>query len=281
VPAARAPSARRPRDPLLGFCAPSATQPTRSASPGFASPGTFRPRGFTPPRRVAPLPARGPEGPLPLMGFAPRPASPAWRVATPGTLAFSSCNEASSSEEHEVRCPRYPGCRPGRPARSKPVGRTGTNWRTRLPPVSGCPPWPSRRPKPPHLPGRRWERSAGKPARRTRVSGVASRVRRVSEESRTVPQGSAPVMRSGASGARLRVAPACLTEFGGCRGLRPVWPSPSGCPDHSGPSMSPVFQRASRSGRRGRIKSYHLMCKKLKLDRTPHLFQNCSHHALR
>jgi hypothetical protein len=55
------------------------------------------------------------------------------------------------------------------------------------------------------------------------------------------------MMHSGASGALLRSAPACFAESGGCRGLRPVWPSLPGCPDRSGPSVSPAFQRASRS----------------------------------
>jgi len=38
-------------------------------NPGLASPGTFRPRGFSPPRRVPPLLLCAPEGTLPLLGF--------------------------------------------------------------------------------------------------------------------------------------------------------------------------------------------------------------------
>jgi hypothetical protein len=40
-----------------------------SLNPGVASPGTFRPRGFSPPRRFAPRIASRPRGPLPSMGF--------------------------------------------------------------------------------------------------------------------------------------------------------------------------------------------------------------------
>lgn len=51
---------RRPWSPtpLLGFLAPPATWVTGSANPGLASPGTFRPRGFSPPRRFSPPPLR-------------------------------------------------------------------------------------------------------------------------------------------------------------------------------------------------------------------------------
>jgi hypothetical protein len=173
----------------------------------------FRPRGFPPPRRFSPLPICSPEGLLPLMGFALRPASPAWRVATPGTLACLSCNEASSSEEHEVRCSRRPGCRPGRLVGPVSVGRTGVNRRTKLP--AGVRGHPGRREgRSPHTsPVRRWERSAGKPARRTRARGFASWDRRASEETRTGPSGTAPGTHSGASGAHLRRAPACPAEL--------------------------------------------------------------------
>jgi hypothetical protein len=43
--------------PLLGFHAPPATPAEGSVSPGPTSPGTFRPRGFSPPRRLALPPA--------------------------------------------------------------------------------------------------------------------------------------------------------------------------------------------------------------------------------
>jgi hypothetical protein len=43
--------------PLLGFFAPSAASAERSVCPGLASPGTVRPRGFSPPRRFALPPA--------------------------------------------------------------------------------------------------------------------------------------------------------------------------------------------------------------------------------
>jgi len=41
-------SAQRPRIPLLGFLRPSSDRVRRYAQPGFASPGTFRPRGCDP-----------------------------------------------------------------------------------------------------------------------------------------------------------------------------------------------------------------------------------------
>ena len=103
-------------------------------------PGTFRPRGFTPPRRVAPLPTCGPEGPLPLLGFAPRPASPAWRVATPGTLAFRRATRPQALRNTRSAARDSPEYRPGRRARSLFVGRTNLTWRTRLLPGSGWPP---------------------------------------------------------------------------------------------------------------------------------------------
>jgi len=43
--------------PSWGFSPLKRHEPKRSVSPGFASPGTLRPRGFSPPRRFAPSPA--------------------------------------------------------------------------------------------------------------------------------------------------------------------------------------------------------------------------------
>jgi len=47
----------RTGSPLLGFPAPTAASAEGSVCPGLASPGTVRPRGFSPPRRVALPPA--------------------------------------------------------------------------------------------------------------------------------------------------------------------------------------------------------------------------------
>jgi len=59
--------------PSWGSSVPSTTSVLGYAVPGFASPGTFRPRGFSPPRRFTPLTPwsrRGkPRRSLPLLGF--------------------------------------------------------------------------------------------------------------------------------------------------------------------------------------------------------------------
>jgi len=69
----RRPRPVRPVFPSWGCLAPSTLSTAGSASPGFASPGTFRPRSFSLPRRFTPRTpcfSRGkPRDPLPLLGF--------------------------------------------------------------------------------------------------------------------------------------------------------------------------------------------------------------------
>jgi hypothetical protein len=58
--------------PSLGFLPRRRHQHRESTCPGFASPGTFRPRGFAPPRRFAPPDAlRVCFTPLASLGFCP------------------------------------------------------------------------------------------------------------------------------------------------------------------------------------------------------------------
>jgi len=91
--------------------APSATSMCRSASPGFASPGTFRPRSFTLPRRFAPCTPCGPRRDCcRSWGSELRdcPARFALRVAArcaPSALTVPGSTPSSSSEEQEVKGP--------------------------------------------------------------------------------------------------------------------------------------------------------------------------------
>jgi hypothetical protein len=77
--------------PSLGFLPLQRHQRKESTRPGFASPGPFRPRGFSPPRRFTPPRAlRACFIPLTLMGFHPpgvfppkKPPSPRRRGSCP------------------------------------------------------------------------------------------------------------------------------------------------------------------------------------------------------
>jgi hypothetical protein len=62
--------------PSWGSSAPSAAWACGSAHPGFASPGTFRPRGFSPPRRLTPRTLCGPQGTAATPGVRWSPADP-------------------------------------------------------------------------------------------------------------------------------------------------------------------------------------------------------------
>jgi hypothetical protein len=56
--------------PLMEFCAPSTLSPSESTPPRLATPGTFRPQGFSPSRRVTPRPdARSYFIPVSPLGF--------------------------------------------------------------------------------------------------------------------------------------------------------------------------------------------------------------------
>jgi hypothetical protein len=68
-------------DSSLGVLSPTTTSANRSGSPGFASPGTFRPQGFDPLAGLLPGARCRPEGRRPPMGFtlqgtSLRPAAP-------------------------------------------------------------------------------------------------------------------------------------------------------------------------------------------------------------
>jgi hypothetical protein len=83
--------------PSWGSFAPSTLSTTGSASPGFASPGTFRPRGLSPPRRFTPLPSCDLEGRCRSWGF--------FRSAHRARLASSStrCRKPLRAERNLVR----------------------------------------------------------------------------------------------------------------------------------------------------------------------------------
>jgi hypothetical protein len=80
-----------PSAPLLGFLAPPATWATGSARPGLTSPGTFRPRRFSRPRRFAPPPLceRVIDRCHSWGSLVPRPfrAPGPWRVSAPQPVA--------------------------------------------------------------------------------------------------------------------------------------------------------------------------------------------------
>jgi hypothetical protein len=94
--------------PSWGFLPLQRSLRRGSAHPGFASPGTFRPRGFSPPRRVSPPLGPWPRGPLPFLGFRSVRSpftgnqSPTWRHAV--QLLGSRSSSSPSSEEQEVKC---------------------------------------------------------------------------------------------------------------------------------------------------------------------------------
>jgi hypothetical protein len=91
MPLAARRAASRPRPLPWGSCPLQRHQLWESTCPGLASPGTFRPRGFSPPRRFAPPSAlRVCFAPLAPLGFRPpgvfppkKPPPPRRRAACP------------------------------------------------------------------------------------------------------------------------------------------------------------------------------------------------------
>jgi hypothetical protein len=138
----------------VGFGAPSATSATRSARPGLASPGTFRPRSFSLPRRFAPSPRCGLEDRCHSWGFL---SAPAFRrglppVARRRTLRARGdpvpCSEDHEAERFESKhpSPHLPSARRARgrggptgaetPAESAPPSSRCRGARPRLSPLS-------------------------------------------------------------------------------------------------------------------------------------------------
>jgi hypothetical protein len=94
--------------PSLGFLPLRRHQHWESTPPGFTSPGTFRPRGFTPPRRVAPPSAlRVCFAPLAPLGFRPSGVFPPKKPSPP--LRRRSCPPGVSSQGNDGHDPPIPG----------------------------------------------------------------------------------------------------------------------------------------------------------------------------
>jgi hypothetical protein len=84
IPPAARRMASRPRPLPWGSCPLRRHQHWESTHPGFASPGTFRPRGFSPPRRFTPPSAlRVCFAPLAPMGFHPPGVFPPKKPPSP------------------------------------------------------------------------------------------------------------------------------------------------------------------------------------------------------
>jgi hypothetical protein len=106
-----------PRSPPVGLSAPAPSlgflprrrhQRRESTQPGFASPGTFRPRGFAPPRRFTPPDAlRVCFAPLASMGFCPPGVFPPKKPPPPHRRR--SCPLDVLSQEPDGHDPSRPG----------------------------------------------------------------------------------------------------------------------------------------------------------------------------
>jgi hypothetical protein len=109
IPLAACRTASRPRPLPWGSFPLQRHQRKESTSPGLAAPGTFRPRGFSPPRRFAPPCAlRVCFAPLTPLGFCPPGVYPPKKPPSPhrrGTCPLDVLSQGTTIMTRRTRAP--------------------------------------------------------------------------------------------------------------------------------------------------------------------------------